>query len=95
MPTTTGTITNIKLSSFLTGTVNSFDTCMVTLLEAGTGVSWLFFLWNSRDDDPAVRRILETQRLALAREAAFRKSTVHLFTEIDSSIVEEIQVDFS
>ena len=41
MPTTTGTITNIKLSSFLTGTVNSFATCMVTLLGAGTGVSWL------------------------------------------------------
>ena len=94
MPTTTGAITNIKLSSFLTGTVNSFDTCMVTLLEAGTGVSWLFYLWISRDDDLAVRRILETQRLALAREAAFRKSTVHLFTEIDSSIVDEIQVDF-
>ena len=43
MPDTTGTITNIKLSSFLSGTVNAFDTCMVTLLDAGTGVSWLFF----------------------------------------------------
>jgi hypothetical protein len=94
MPTTIGTITNIKLSSFLTGTVNSFDTCMVTLREASTGVSWLFFLWNSRDDEPAVHRVLQTQRLALARTAGFNKSTVHVFTEIDSSVVEEIQVDF-
>lgn len=93
MPTTIGTITNIKLSSFLTGTVNSFDTCMVTLLEAGTGASWLFHLWNSRDDELAVRRIPQTQRLALAREAAFRKLPVHLFTETNSSIVDEIQVD--
>jgi hypothetical protein len=95
MPDTTGTITNIKLSSFLGGTVNAFDTCMVTLLEAGTGLSWLFFLWNSRDDAPAVERIRETQRLALARAAAFNRATVHLFTEIDSSIVDDIQVDFN
>jgi hypothetical protein len=53
----------------------------------------LFYLWNSRDDELAVRRILQTQRLALAREAAFRKLPVHLFTETDSSIVDEIQVD--
>ena len=37
----------------------------------------------------------ETQRLALAREAAFRNATVHLFTEVDSSIVDDIQVDFT
>ena len=95
MPETVGKITNIKLSTFLAGTVNSFDTCMVTLLEAGTGVSWVFLLWNSRDDEPAVQRIRETQRVALAREAAFRKATVHLFTEVDSSIVDDIQVDFT
>jgi hypothetical protein len=95
MPETVGTITNIKLSSFLAGTVNSFDTCMITLSEAGTGASWLFLLWISRDDEPAVQRIRETQRLALAREAAFHKATVHLFTEIDSSIVDDIQVDFT
>jgi hypothetical protein len=95
MPETIGTITNIKLSSFLGGTVNSFDTCMVTLLEASTSVSWLFLLWISRDDAPAVDRVRETQRLALAREAAFRNATVHLFTEIDSSTVDDIQVDFT
>jgi hypothetical protein len=66
---------------------------MVTLLEAGTAVSWVFLLWNSRDDAPAVERVRETQRLALAREAAFRKLTVHLFAELDSSVVDEIQVD--
>lgn len=93
MAITIGTITNIKLSSFLTGTVNSFDTCMITLLEAVTGVSWVFYLWNSRDDELAVRRITQTQRLALAREAAFRKLTVHLTAESDSSIVDAIQVD--
>jgi hypothetical protein len=95
MPETVGTITNIKLSSFLGGTVNAFDTCMVTLREASTGVSWLFFLWNSRDDAPAVERVRETQRLALARKAAVHKATVHLFTEIDSSIVDDIQADFT
>ena len=58
-------------------------------------VSWLFLLWNSRDDAPAVERVRETQRLALAREAAFRNATVHLFTEVDSSIVDDIQVDFT
>jgi hypothetical protein len=93
MAVTIGTITNIKLSSFLTGSVNSFDTCMITLLEAGTGVSWVFYLWNSRDDELAVRRVLQTQRLALAREAAFRKLTVHIVSESDSSLVDEIQVD--
>jgi hypothetical protein len=95
MPETIGTITSIKLSSFLSGTVNAFDTCMINLLEAGTGVSWVFLLWNSRDDAPAVERVRETQRLALAREAAFRKFTVHLFAELDSSIVDDIQVDFT
>ena len=70
MAETIGTITNIKLSSFLGGTVNAFDTCMVTLLEASSSVTWLFLLWNSRDDAPGVeRRSRETQRLALAREA--------------------------
>src|SRR6478609_10493505 len=66
---------------------------MITLLEVGTGVSWVFLLWNSRDDAPAVERVRETQRLALARQAAFRQFTVHLFAELDSSIVDDIQVD--
>jgi hypothetical protein len=95
MPETIGTITNIKLSSFLAGTVNAFDTCMVTLRETSTGVSWVFLLWNSRDDAPAVERVRETQRLALARKAAVDKATVHVFTEIDSSIVDDVQVDYT
>jgi hypothetical protein len=37
--------------------------------------------------------VLQTQRLALAREAAFRKRVVHLWHETDSSLVDEIQVD--
>jgi hypothetical protein len=40
-----------------------------------------------------VRRVLQSQRLALAREAAFRKLTVRVFHQNDSSIVDEIQVD--
>lgn len=95
MPEIVGRITNIKLGSFLTGTVNSFDVGMITVEETGTGASWIFFLWNSRDDELAVRRVLQTQRLALAREAAFRKLTVHVFHQIDSSIVDEIQVDIA
>lgn len=93
MPEIIGTITNIKLGSFLAGTVNSFDVGMITVREASSGASWILFLWNSRDDDPAVRRVLHTQRLALAREAAFRKLTVHLFHQSDSTIVDQIQVD--
>lgn len=93
MPETIGRITNIKLGSFLTGTVNSFDIGTITVKEAGTGASWIFYLWNSRDDELAVRRVLQSQRLALAREAAFRKFTVRVFHQSDSSIVDEIQVD--
>lgn len=93
MAETTGRITNIKLGSFLTGTVNSFDIGTITVKETGTGASWLFYLWNSRDNELAVRRVLQSQRLALAREAAFRKLTVHVFHQNDSSIVDEIQVD--
>jgi hypothetical protein len=93
MAETIGKITNIKVNSFLTGTVNSFDICTITLKEASTGTSWLFYLWNSRDDELAVRRVTQTQRLALAREAAFRKLTVHVFAESDSGLVDGIQVD--
>ena len=93
MAVTVGQITEIKLGSFLTGTVNSFDIGTITVKEASTGQTWLFYLWNSRDDEPALRRVLQTQRLALAREAAFRKLTVHVTTQEDSSIVEGIQVD--
>ncbi|MDQ2824360.1 MAG: hypothetical protein M3R29_02825 [Verrucomicrobiota bacterium] len=95
MPETIGKITNIKVGSFLTGTVNSFDIGTITIKESGTGASWFFFLWNSRDNDLAVRRILQTQRLALAREAAFRKLIVHVFHQNDSSVIDEIQVDIT
>jgi hypothetical protein len=37
--------------------------------------------------------VIESQRLALAREAAFRKLTVHVFAEPDSGFVDGIQVD--
>ena len=93
MPETIGKITNIKVGSFLTGTVNSFDIGTITVKQAGTNASWFFYLWNSRDNEAAVRRVLQTQRLALAREAAFRKLTVHVFHQNNSSIVDEIQVD--
>lgn len=93
MAETIGKVTNIKLGSFLPGSMNAFDIGTMTLKEAGTGTSWFFYLWNSRDDEPAVHRVLQSQRLALVREAAFRKLTVHVFAESDSSIVDEIQVD--
>lgn len=92
MPETIGKITNIKLGSFLQGTVNAFDIGTVTLRET-TGAEWVFYLWNSRADAPALLRVLQTQRLALAREAAFRNRVVHLWHETDSSLVDEIQVD--
>jgi len=93
MAETIGKITNIKVASFLPGTVNSFDVGAITMKEAGTGISWFFYIWNSRDDAPAVQRVLESQRLALVREAAFRKLTVHVFHDNDSSLLSEITVD--
>jgi len=93
MAETIGKITNIKVMSFLQGTVNAFDLANVTVKEAGTGTSWLFHLWQSRDDDAPVHRVVESQRLALAREAAFRKLTVHIFAQSDSGFIDGIQVD--
>lgn len=93
MAETIGKITNIKVNSFLQGTVNAFDLCNITVKEAGTGTSWLFHLWQSRDDAPAVNRVIESQRLALVREAAFRKLTVHIFAQSDSGFIDGIQVD--
>jgi hypothetical protein len=91
-----GKIVNIKVGSFLPDTVNSFDIGTITVLDNATPpVQWLFYLWNSRDAEPALRRILQSQRLALAREAAFRKLTVHINHQSDSSIVDSIQVDIS
>lgn len=93
MAETIGKIINIKVNSFLQGTINAFDICNITVKEAGTGTSWLFHLWQSRDDDPAVQRVIQTQRLALVREAAFRKLTVHVFAQSDSGFIDGIQVD--
>ncbi len=93
MAETIGKITNIKVYSFLPGTINAFDTCNISVKETSTGTSWLFYLWLSRDDDLPVHRVVESQRLALAREAAFRKLTVRIFAESDSGFVDGIQVD--
>jgi hypothetical protein len=95
MAETIGTITNIKVFSFLPGTVNAFDICNVTLNETSTGTSWLFHLWNARDDDTPVHRVTQSQRLALAREAAFRKLTVHIFAEPDSAFIDGFTVDIT
>ena len=89
-----GKITNIKVGSFLPDTVNAFDIGTITIKENGTNLSWLFYLWNSRDTAPAVKRVRETQRLALAREAAARKLTVHITHQSDSSIVDSLQIDY-
>jgi hypothetical protein len=93
MAETIGKIINIKVNSFLQGGVNAFDICNITVQETGTGTSWLFHLWQSRDDDQAVHRVVESQRLALVREAAFRKLTVHVFAQSDSGFIDGIQVD--
>ena len=88
-----GRIASIKVRSFLQGTVNAFDICSISLREAGTGTTWLFQLWSSRDDDQAVHRVIQTQRLALVREAAFRRLTVHVFAQSGSGFVDGFQVD--
>jgi hypothetical protein len=95
MAETIGKITNIKVNSFLQSGVNAFDICNVTVTEATTNISWLFHLWNARDDDTPVHRVTQTQRLALVREAAFRKLTVHVFAESDSALIDGIQVDIA
>ncbi len=93
MGETIGKITNIKVLSWLQGTVNAFDTANISVKETSTGTTFLFHLWQSRDDDAAVHRVLESQRLALVREAAFRKLTVHIFAQPDSGFIDGIQVD--
>ncbi len=92
MAETIGTITNIKVNTF-SGGINAFDICFVTVIETTTNVSWLFTLWSARDDDSPVHRVTQSQRLALVRETAFRKLTVHIFAESDSGLVDGIQVD--
>jgi hypothetical protein len=94
MPETIGKITNLKVGSFLPDTVNAFDICALTIRENQTNTSWTFYLWNNRDSDPAVKRVVSTQRLALAREAAIHKLTVHVTHQNDSSLIDSLQVDF-
>jgi len=93
MAETIGKITNIKVASFLPGTVNSFDVGAITLKETSTGTSWLFYVWNSRDDDVPLHRVLQSQRLALVREAGVRSLIVHAFHDNDSQLLTEITVD--
>ncbi len=95
MAETIGKITNIKVYSFLQDTVNAFDICNISIRETSTGNSWLFHLWQSRDDDTPVHRVVATQRLALAREAAFRELTVHIFAQSDSAFIDGITVDIT
>jgi len=93
MAETIGTITNIKVRTFLPGATNEFDIATITLKETGTGVSWLFYLWNSNNNDLPVHRVAGSQRLALAREAALRKLTVHVFADSAASVMDGFQVD--
>ena len=96
MPPVTGKITSIKVGSFLPETPNAFDIGNVTILDNATPpVSWLFYLWNSKDTDPALKRVLQSQRLALAREAAFRKLNVTVTAQSDSSIIDTFQVNIT
>jgi hypothetical protein len=93
MAETIGKITKIKVMSFLQGTVNAFDLANVSVKETSTGTEWLFHLWQSRDNDLPVHRVVQSQRLALAREAALRKLTVHVFAQPDSGFIDGLQVD--
>lgn len=88
-----GKIVNIKVMSFLQGGPNAFDLANMSVKETTTGTTWLFHLWQSRDDDLPVHRVVQSQRLALAREAAFRKLTVHVFAQSDSAFVDGFTVD--
>jgi len=88
MAETIGKIISIKVNSFLRDG-ECFRHCNISLKETSTGTTWLFHLWQSRDDALAVHRVVESQRLALAREAAVRKLTVHVFAEADSGLLTE------
>jgi len=81
------------VGSFLPGAPNAFDTGTITVKEDGTGLGWVFYIWNSRNDAPALERILQTQRLALLREAAFRGLKVHVWHEDASGNIDQVQVD--
>jgi len=93
MAETIGIVTNIKLATITPGFPNAIDVGAFTLLETATNLSWLFYLWVSHAADPPIDRVLQSQRIALLREAAFRKLTVHAFHDPDSDSVFEITVD--
>jgi len=93
MAETIGKITNIKLITVDPGFPNAIDAGAITIKETATNLSWLFYLWVSHAQDPAVDRVLASQRLALAREAAFRKLTVHVLHDAASDLANEISVD--
>lgn len=95
MAETTGTITNIGVYTFLTGSINEFDYGKIIVNETATNTSWVFFLWESGVNDLAVHRVQQSQRMALLREAAFRNLTVHIYAEPDSSIVDGFTVDIT
>ena len=95
MAETIGTITNIGVYSFLTGTANEFDYGKVIVNETSTSRSWVFFLWEAGVNDLPVHRVQQSQRMALLREAAFRGLTVHIYAESDSSIVDGFTVDIT
>lgn len=93
MAETIGKVTNIKLATVDPDFPNAIDVGAVYLKETSTGTTWLFYLWVSHAADPAVNRVLQSQRLALVREAAFHHLTVHLFHDDVSNSVFEITVD--
>jgi hypothetical protein len=93
MAETIGIITNVKVASFLVGDPSEFDVGAITVKETSTGISWFFYMWLTHVSDPAVQRVLNAQRLALAREAAFRKLTVHAFNDGAGGNLFELTVD--
>jgi len=93
MAETIGKVINIKLATITPGFPNAIDVGAIYLKETSTGNTWLFYLWVSHAADPAVNRVLQSQRLALVREAAFRHLTVHVFTDGVDNTANEITVD--
>ena len=93
MAETIGTVTNIKLATVDPDFPNAIDVGAVYLNETSSGITYLFYLWVSHAADPAVNRVLQSQRLGLVREAAFRNLTVHLFHDDVSNSVWQITVD--
>ena len=88
-----GKITEIKVGSFFTGGPDPIDMGAITLKETSTGLAFVLHLWVSHSNEPALQRVLQSQRLALVREAAFRNLTVRVTTpSTTSDLIETIQV---